>query len=62
MAVNQSFIFCNIELSIYITKEVVMKLVLAEKPSVAKTIASFLGAKTRSDGYFQGITILLHMR
>ena len=31
-----------------------MKLILAEKPSVAKTIASFLGAKTRSDGYFQG--------
>ncbi|WP_042275571.1 DNA topoisomerase [[Clostridium] dakarense] len=31
-----------------------MKLVLAEKPSVAKTIASFLGAKTRGDGYFEG--------
>ena len=31
-----------------------MKLILAEKPSVAKTIASFLGAKTRSDGYFEG--------
>ncbi|WP_131067618.1 type IA DNA topoisomerase, partial [Clostridioides difficile] len=31
-----------------------MKLVLAEKPSVAKTIASFLGAKTRQDGYFEG--------
>ena len=31
-----------------------MKLVLAEKPSVAKTIASFLGAKTRHDGYFEG--------
>lgn len=31
-----------------------MKLILAEKPSVAKTIASFLGAKTRFDGYFEG--------
>ncbi len=31
-----------------------MKLILAEKPSVAKTIASFLGAKTRGDGYFEG--------
>lgn len=31
-----------------------MKLILAEKPSVAKTIASFLGAKTRHDGYFEG--------
>lgn len=31
-----------------------MKLILAEKPSVAKTIASFLGAKTRCDGYFKG--------
>lgn len=31
-----------------------MKLILAEKPSVAKTIASFLGAKTRHNGYFEG--------
>lgn len=31
-----------------------MKLILAEKPSVAKTIASFLGAKSRLDGYFEG--------
>ena len=31
-----------------------MKLILAEKPSVAKTIATFLGAKTRHDGYFEG--------
>ena len=31
-----------------------MKVILAEKPSVAKTIASFLGAKTRRDGYFEG--------
>ena len=31
-----------------------MKLILAEKPSVAKTSASFLGAKTRHNGYFEG--------
>lgn len=31
-----------------------MKLILAEKPSVAKTIASFLGAKTKRNGYFEG--------
>lgn len=31
-----------------------MKIILAEKPSVAKTIASFLGAKNRQDGYFEG--------
>ncbi|WP_455538594.1 type IA DNA topoisomerase [Terrisporobacter sp.] len=31
-----------------------MKLILAEKPSVAKTIASFLGAKNRHNGYFEG--------
>nr|WP_297572906.1 DNA topoisomerase [uncultured Peptostreptococcus sp.] len=31
-----------------------MILVLAEKPSVAKTIASFLKANARKDGYFEG--------
>lgn len=31
-----------------------MILILAEKPSVAKTIASFLNAKNRKDGYFEG--------
>ncbi len=31
-----------------------MKLVLAEKPSVAKTISSFLGANKKYDGYFEG--------
>ena len=31
-----------------------MKVRLAEKPSVAKTIASFLKANTRRDGYFEG--------
>ncbi len=31
-----------------------MKLVITEKPSVAKDIAAFLGAKNRLDGYFEG--------
>ena len=31
-----------------------MKVVLAEKPSVARDIAAFLGAKNRQDGYFEG--------
>ena len=31
-----------------------MKLVIAEKPSVAMTIAKVLGAKRRKDGYIEG--------
>ena len=31
-----------------------MKLVIAEKPSVAKSIADVLGADSRQDGYFEG--------
>src|SRR5262245_33598779 len=31
-----------------------MRVVLAEKPSVARELASFLGARTRADGYFEG--------
>lgn len=31
-----------------------MKLVIAEKPSVATTIAKVLGASTKKDGYFEG--------
>jgi len=31
-----------------------LKVVLAEKPSVARDIASVLGAKTKKDGYFEG--------
>jgi DNA topoisomerase-3 len=31
-----------------------MKVVLAEKPSVARELASFLGASARHDGYFEG--------
>ena len=31
-----------------------MRVVLAEKPSVARELASFLGASSRHDGYFEG--------
>lgn len=31
-----------------------MKLIIAEKPSVAKSIAAVLGAKTKKDGYLEG--------
>ena len=31
-----------------------MKVCIAEKPSVAKEIASIIGAKTRKDGYYEG--------
>ena len=31
-----------------------MKLVIAEKPSVAKSLAAVLGATTRKDGYLEG--------
>ena len=30
-----------------------MKLVIAEKPSVAKSLAAVLGAATRKDGYLR---------
>src|SRR6516162_4557947 len=31
-----------------------MKVILAEKPSVARELASFLGATARHDGYYEG--------
>ncbi len=31
-----------------------MKVCIAEKPSVAKSIAAILGASSRKDGYFEG--------
>ena len=31
-----------------------MRVVLAEKPSVARELASFLGATRKLDGYFEG--------
>ena len=36
-----------------------MKLVIAEKPSVAKTYAAVLGVKARKDGYFEGERYLI---
>ena len=31
-----------------------MKLIIAEKPSVGKTIADVVGATTKKDGYIEG--------
>ena len=36
-----------------------MKLVIAEKPSVAKSIAAVLGANSRKDGYLEGSGFLV---
>ena len=36
-----------------------MKLIIAEKPSVAKLIASALGAKSGADGFFEGNNLLV---
>lgn len=38
----------------FINREEKMKLVIAEKPSVAKNIADAIGANHRNDGYFEG--------
>ena len=35
------------------------KLVIAEKPSVAKSIASALGASSRADGFYEGSGLLV---
>ena len=37
-----------------------MRLVIAEKPSVAQSIAAVLGAKSRHDGYLEGGDALRH--
>ena len=37
-----------------------MILVIAEKPSVAQTIAAALGAKKKQDGYIEGNGYLIH--
>ena len=37
----------------------ILKLIIAEKPSVAKSIASALGAKSGADGYFQGNALIV---
>ena len=36
-----------------------MKLVICEKPSVAKSIASALGASSRADGFYEGSGLLV---
>ena len=36
-----------------------MKLIIAEKPSVAKSIASALGASSRADGYYEGNDLIV---
>ena len=36
-----------------------MKLIIAEKPSVAQTIAAALGVKKRRDGYLEGDDMLI---
>ena len=36
-----------------------MKLIIAEKPSVAKSIASALGASSRADGFYEGNNLLV---
>ena len=37
-----------------------MELVIAEKPSVAQSIAAVLGATQRKDGYLEGNEYLVH--
>lgn len=35
-----------------------MKLMIAEKPSVARAIASVVGADSRGDGYLEGLSLI----
>ena len=35
------------------------KLIIAEKPSVAKSIASALGASSKADGFYEGNSLLV---
>ena len=35
------------------------KLIIAEKPSVAKSIASALGASSRADGFYEGSGLIV---
>ena len=39
-----------------------MKLVLAEKPSVAQSIAKVLGAAKREDGYLEGNVTMIELQ
>ena len=36
-----------------------LRLVIAEKPSVAQTIAAALGVKEKKDGYIEGVDYLI---
>lgn len=36
-----------------------MKLIICEKPSVAKSVSSALGAKSRADGFYEGNGLLV---
>lgn len=36
-----------------------MKLIICEKPSVAKSIASALGSSSRADGFYEGGGLLV---
>ena len=38
------------------------KLVIAEKPSVAQSLAAVIGATARKDGYLEGIVCTRHWR
>ena len=36
-----------------------MKLIIAEKPSVAKSIASALGVSSKADGFYEGNSLIV---
>lgn len=42
--------------------EKIIKLVIAEKPSVAQSIAKVIGADKREDGYLEGKRLCLKMK
>ena len=43
----------------FLLPEIRMNLIIAEKPSVAKSIASALGASSRADGFYEGNGLLV---
>ena len=43
-------------------KDYMYQLIIAEKPSVAQTIAAALGAKEKKDGYIEGSCYLIYRR
>ena len=44
-----------VRLSFLMKGTVIMNLVIAEKPSVAQSIAKVIGATTKQDGYLEGL-------